>query len=194
MTEKIPSCQPHEGDGFNCIKLSYDYLKGEYVKSCFLLCCLFPDNEDIRIADLTEYGYGIGLFQNEDIRIADLTEYGYGIGLFQYSNTMQEARAATHLAVIYLKACNLLMDGAEDGCIRMHDVIWNMAISILHKNGHHFFPAGKIEDGHHFSSPGKKDAGHHSFNPEKEEEEDGHHFFIFGKSWLSIKTLANGCR
>ncbi|XP_062016418.1 uncharacterized protein LOC133732842 [Rosa rugosa] len=146
-----------EGDGFNCIKLSYDYLKGEYVKSCFLLCCLFPDDDDIRIADLMEYGYGIGLFQD--------------------SSTMKEARATTHLAVIYLKACNLLMDGAEDGCIRMHDVIRNMAISILHKNGHHFFPPGKTEDGHHFSSPGKKDDGHPSFKPEKEEK-DGHHFLI----------------
>ncbi|KAJ6301193.1 hypothetical protein OIU77_015495, partial [Salix suchowensis] len=35
-----------------CLKLSYDYLKREETKLCFLLCCLFPEDYDIPIEDL----------------------------------------------------------------------------------------------------------------------------------------------
>ncbi|PRQ19863.1 putative P-loop containing nucleoside triphosphate hydrolase [Rosa chinensis] len=98
-----------EGDVFKCIKLSYDYLKSDLAKSCFLLCCLFPEDYDIRIEDLLKYGISHGLFRD--------------------SNTMNEARAIIHSVVKYLKASNLLLDSEIDGCVRMHDVIRDMAIS-----------------------------------------------------------------
>ncbi|CAN6693456.1 unnamed protein product [Malus baccata var. baccata] len=99
-----------DGDVFRCIKLSYDYLNGNDAKSFFLLCCLFPEDSDIQIEDLLKYGIGKGLFRD--------------------ANSMQQARSTAHLVAKYLKACSLVLDGEQDGCVRMHDVIRDMAILI----------------------------------------------------------------
>ncbi|PRQ35463.1 putative toll-like receptor, P-loop containing nucleoside triphosphate hydrolase [Rosa chinensis] len=109
-----------KGDVFKSIKLSYDYLETNDSKSCFLLCCLFPEDYDIQIEDLLKYGIGKGLFQESD---------------------MQEARAAVHSVVQSLKDSNLLLDGKMDrGCVRMHDVIRDVGFSIsLSKDGHRQF-------------------------------------------------------
>nr|XP_017186273.2 disease resistance protein At4g27190-like [Malus domestica]XP_017186275.2 disease resistance protein At4g27190-like [Malus domestica]XP_017186279.2 disease resistance protein At4g27190-like [Malus domestica]XP_028943690.1 disease resistance protein At4g27190-like [Malus domestica]XP_028943691.1 disease resistance protein At4g27190-like [Malus domestica]XP_028943692.1 disease resistance protein At4g27190-like [Malus domestica]XP_028943693.1 disease resistance protein At4g27190-like [Malus d len=109
-----------EGDVFRCIKLSYDYLNGNDAKSFFLFCCLFPEDSDIQIEDLLKYGIGKGLFRD--------------------ANSMQEARSTAHSVAKYLKACSLVLDGEEDGCVRMHDVIRDMAILIASSgDGHGFF-------------------------------------------------------
>ncbi|XP_024160417.1 probable disease resistance protein RPP1 isoform X2 [Rosa chinensis] len=79
-------------------------------KSCFLLCCLFPENYDIPFEVLLRYGIGIGLFQYD---------------------TMQEARDRAHSVVKYLKASRLLLDGTKKGCTRMTDDIRNLAMSIM---------------------------------------------------------------
>ncbi|XP_068338078.1 disease resistance protein At4g27190-like [Pyrus communis] len=109
-----------EGDVFRCIKLSYDYLKDNDAKSCFLLCCLFPEDSDIQIEDLLKYGIGKGLFRD--------------------ANSMQDARRTAHLVAEYLKACSLVLNGEQDGCVRMHDVIRDMAILIASSgDGQGFF-------------------------------------------------------
>ncbi|KAJ6301131.1 hypothetical protein OIU77_015441, partial [Salix suchowensis] len=41
-----------EKNAYACLKLSYDYLKHEKTKLCFLLCCLFPEDYYIPIEDL----------------------------------------------------------------------------------------------------------------------------------------------
>ncbi|XWS08214.1 hypothetical protein CRYUN_Cryun41cG0060500 [Craigia yunnanensis] len=57
---------------YNCLKLSYDYLKGDNIRSCFLLCSLFPEDFHIPIELLIMFGIGYGLFSNiylvEDLR------------------------------------------------------------------------------------------------------------------------------
>ncbi|KAK9939575.1 hypothetical protein M0R45_016267 [Rubus argutus] len=98
-----------EGHVFECIKLSYDYLKSDDSKSCFLLCCLFPEDYDIPIEYLLMYGIGKGMFED---------------------SPMQEARATMCLVVKALKYSSLLLDAEDDECVRMHDVIRDMAISI----------------------------------------------------------------
>ncbi|XP_024176857.1 probable disease resistance protein At4g27220 [Rosa chinensis] len=109
----------HEEVAFECIKLSYDYLKHEDYKSCFLLCCLFPEDSDIPIEDLFMYAIGKGLFRDTE--------------------TIYEARGIANSVVKYLKDSSLLMDGEENGCVRMHDVIRDTAMNIA-----------KSEDGHGF--------------------------------------------
>ncbi|PRQ43889.1 putative P-loop containing nucleoside triphosphate hydrolase [Rosa chinensis] len=84
-----------EGDVFKCIKLSYDYLKYDDSKSCFLLCCLFPEDYDIPIEYLLMYGIGKGMFQDSN---------------------MLEARATTYLVVKALKDSSLLLDARAEGC------------------------------------------------------------------------------
>ncbi|XP_004296314.1 PREDICTED: disease resistance protein RPS2-like [Fragaria vesca subsp. vesca] len=99
-----------ERDVFKCIKLSYDYLKSDVSKSCFLLCCLFPEDDDIKIEDLLKYGIGKGLFEESNV---------------------QNARDTIHTVVESLKDSSLLLDAKkEGGYIRMHDVVRDVAIQI----------------------------------------------------------------
>ncbi|XP_054817564.1 LOW QUALITY PROTEIN: probable disease resistance protein At1g61300 [Prosopis cineraria] len=49
------------GDAFNCLKLSYDYLKRDETKLLFLICSMFPEDHEILIDDLIKYGVGLGV-------------------------------------------------------------------------------------------------------------------------------------
>ncbi|XP_062015552.1 probable disease resistance protein At4g27220 isoform X2 [Rosa rugosa] len=125
--ERLEMAQPtnldDKGDVYKCIKLSYDYLHDTDAKSCFLLCCLFPEDDDIPIESLLKYGLGKGLFRDVNT-----------------NQTIQKARATMYMVVKYLVAANLLLNGIGDGYVRMHDVIRDMAMSIaLSEDGHGFF-------------------------------------------------------
>ncbi|XP_048321228.2 disease resistance protein At4g27190 isoform X2 [Ziziphus jujuba] len=104
---------------YSRIKLSYDLLRSEEAKSCFLLCCLFPEDYDIGIETLVRYGKGLRLFQE--------------------TRTMEQTRNRVHTLVGYLKRCFLLMDGNEKECIRMHDIVRDVAISIASRKEHDGF-------------------------------------------------------
>ncbi|PRQ35140.1 putative TIR domain, P-loop containing nucleoside triphosphate hydrolase [Rosa chinensis] len=109
-----------KGDVFECIKLSYDHLKDEDHKSCFLLCCLYPEDHDIRLGNLFKYAIGTGLFRRDAV-------------------TIEEARGIADSAVKYLKASSLLLDSEKNGCVKMHDVIRDTALNIAKsKDGHEF--------------------------------------------------------
>ncbi|KAM5549370.1 disease resistance protein [Rosa sericea] len=105
-----PASLDDDGRVLKCIRLSYDYLKGEDAKSFFLLCCLFPEDYDIPIKDLIKYGLGKGLFRD--------------------TATFDEARSRAHSVINYLKSSNLLLDSKSDECVRMHDVIRDGAMLI----------------------------------------------------------------
>ncbi|XP_028789919.1 probable disease resistance protein At4g27220 [Neltuma alba] len=49
------------GDAFNCLKLSYDYLKRDDTKLLFLICSVFPEDHEIPVDDLVKYGVGLGI-------------------------------------------------------------------------------------------------------------------------------------
>ncbi|KAK0599315.1 hypothetical protein LWI29_004194 [Acer saccharum] len=51
---------------YTCLKLSYDYLKNEKTKSCFLLCSLFPEDHEIDVEQLVRYGLGYDIRVNDD--------------------------------------------------------------------------------------------------------------------------------
>ncbi|XP_062002054.1 probable disease resistance protein At4g27220 [Rosa rugosa] len=114
LQESQPANPEDEEDVYRCIKLSYDYLKSDDSKSCFLLCCLFREDYDIPI----EY----------------LFKYGIGKGMFQDSNLL-EARATTYLVVKALKDSSLLLEARNDRYVKMHDVVRDMAISISLSEG-----------------------------------------------------------
>ncbi|XP_004310281.1 PREDICTED: disease resistance protein At4g27190-like [Fragaria vesca subsp. vesca] len=115
-----PNYQEDEENAFRCIRLSYDYLKNEDHKSCFLLCCLFPEDRNIEIEDLFRYAIGKRLFRD--------------------AQTMEEARGKLVTVVKYLKGSSLLLDSEEEGCVKMHDVIRDTALNIAQsEDGHRFF-------------------------------------------------------
>ncbi|XP_040361382.1 probable disease resistance protein At4g27220 isoform X2 [Rosa chinensis] len=118
--EKSQIANPdHDEDAFKCIRLSYDYLKHEDHKSCFLLCCLYPEDHDIRLENLFKYAIGKGLFRDAE--------------------TIEEARGTADSVVKYLKDSSLLLDSEKKGCVKMHDVIRDTALNIAKsKDGHGF--------------------------------------------------------
>uniref|UniRef100_A0A2N9GN18 NB-ARC domain-containing protein n=1 Tax=Fagus sylvatica TaxID=28930 RepID=A0A2N9GN18_FAGSY len=100
---------------YSSIEFSYSYLKSDEAKSCFLLCCLFPEDFDIPIEYLVRYGVGRRLFAKID--------------------NVAEARSRVHAMVNDLKRSFLLLDSKKEECVKMHDVVRDVAISIAEEHG-----------------------------------------------------------
>ncbi|KAG5555943.1 hypothetical protein RHGRI_006552 [Rhododendron griersonianum] len=106
---------PADKDLSSRLALSYESLEDEQTKHLFLLCCLFSEDEDIRIEDLARYGLGLSLFDG----IAE----------------MEKVRPQVFLIVDDLKSRCLLLDGKnKEECVKVHDVVRDMGISIASKN------------------------------------------------------------
>ncbi|KAG5555908.1 hypothetical protein RHGRI_006531 [Rhododendron griersonianum] len=103
-------------DLYSRLQLSYEYLEDEQTKRLFLLCCLFREDEDIRIEDLARYGLGLSLF--------------HGI------HEMEIVRRQVFHIVGDLKSRYLLLDSEEEKeeCVKVHDVVRDMGISIASKD------------------------------------------------------------
>ncbi|KAK9944575.1 hypothetical protein M0R45_010136 [Rubus argutus] len=107
------------------IKLSYECLSSKEAKSCFLLCCLYPESGNIPIEDLVRYGVGLGLFNNIE--------------------SMEEGRNRVETLVDILKSCFLLLDSNKKGCIRMHDVVRDVALYIASEGKEGFSARCEVE-------------------------------------------------
>ncbi|GMP41237.1 hypothetical protein CsSME_00011404 [Camellia sinensis var. sinensis] len=101
---------------YKSLRLSYDYLskdkdlRGEEAKACFLLCSLFPEDHNILIEDLVRYGMGLRVFKKVD--------------------TVHEARGRAKSVIKNLVASCLLLASDKQDCIKMHDVVRDVAIDI----------------------------------------------------------------
>ncbi|GMP86363.1 hypothetical protein CsSME_00039161 [Camellia sinensis var. sinensis] len=103
---------------FKSLELSYDNLESDETKKCFLLCSLYSEDFDIPIEDLVGYAIGIELFKRFD--------------------SVHQARNRVHSVVDDLKKCYLLMETKNEECIKMHDVVRDVAISIASREEHSF--------------------------------------------------------
>ncbi|GKV01644.1 hypothetical protein SLEP1_g14183 [Rubroshorea leprosula] len=99
---------------YSAIELSYKYLEREELKQTFLLCSLFGQNAYIE----------------------DLLTYGIGLGLFQNVSTIGEARDRLLTWVRNLKSCSLLLDGNSDTHVKLHDIVFDVAVAIASKDHH----------------------------------------------------------
>jgi disease resistance protein RPS2 len=97
-------------NAYACLKLSYDYLKSKETKSCFLLCCLFPEDYDIPIEDMTRYAVGYGLHQDAE--------------------SIEDAREQVYEAIKDLKSCCMLLGTETEEHVKMHDLVRDVAIWI----------------------------------------------------------------
>ncbi|CAL5345796.1 unnamed protein product [Camellia sinensis] len=95
---------------YKSLTLSYDCLQDEEAKACFLLCSLFPKDHNILIEDLVRYGMGLRVFKKVD--------------------TVHEARGRAKLVINNLIASCLLLASDKQDCIKMHDVVRDVAIDI----------------------------------------------------------------
>ncbi|XP_075485293.1 putative disease resistance protein At4g27220 [Primulina tabacum] len=103
---------------FMPLKLSYDFLETESEKSIFLLCCLFPEDYNIRIEDLALLSFGLGMFE--------------GI------NNIEDGRNRTFHLLERLRSRFLLMTGTEEEEVKMHDVVRDVAIFMVQKKNKGF--------------------------------------------------------
>ncbi|KAG5555946.1 hypothetical protein RHGRI_006555 [Rhododendron griersonianum] len=92
------------------LKLSYECLENEEARRLFLLCCLFQEDEDIRFEDLARYRTGLSLFDR--------------------MNQMEEVRDQVFLIVDDLRSRYLLLDSEKKECVKVHDLMPDMGISI----------------------------------------------------------------
>ncbi|KAB2607005.1 disease resistance protein [Pyrus ussuriensis x Pyrus communis] len=111
---------------YSSIKLSYDGLESDEARSCLLLCCLFPEDYNIRI----EY----------------LVRYGWGRGYFSSIVTLEDARNRVHSLVDQLKRRFLLLDGGRSETTKMHDIVRDVAISIASRDPHRFLVRSHAEN------------------------------------------------
>lgn len=93
---------------FPLLKFSYDNLSKQKIRTCFLYCSLFPEDFLINKNDLIDYWIGEGISDESDDREV-VVNWGYDV------------------IGSLLHAC-LLED--KDDCVRMHDVIRDMALWI----------------------------------------------------------------
>uniref|UniRef100_A0A6N2KID5 AAA+ ATPase domain-containing protein n=1 Tax=Salix viminalis TaxID=40686 RepID=A0A6N2KID5_SALVM len=107
-----------EKNAYACLKLSYDYLKHEKTKLCFLLCCLFPEDYYIPIEDLTRYAVGYGLYQDME--------------------SIEDARKQVYVAIKTLKDCCMLLGTGTEKYVKMHDLVRDVAIQIASSKEHGF--------------------------------------------------------
>ncbi|KAK4414561.1 Disease resistance protein [Sesamum alatum] len=90
---------------YNPIKWSYDVLPNECIKSCFLFCCLFPEDFHISVEDLVRYWLAEGL-------------------LDEYHNIEEVKDRGMTIIEILKDSCLLEQDN------RLHDVIRDVSVWI----------------------------------------------------------------
>lgn len=104
---------------FKSLELSYKQLKTDEMKVLFLYCCLFREDYDI----------------SED----ELTWYAVGEGLLKSSYSLENIRSRVHFLVEKLKASCLLLNSDKMGCVKLHDVVRDVAVHIASKDDNHCF-------------------------------------------------------
>ncbi|KAL6174561.1 hypothetical protein ACLB2K_051207 [Fragaria x ananassa] len=77
------------------------------------------------------------------ISLTTLLKYGIGLGFFK-DCTVEVARDALYTQVDKLKSCCLLLDGDDGTCVRMHDLVRDVANRIARRDQH-----ALVEDGGH---------------------------------------------
>jgi disease resistance protein RPS2 len=123
-SSEIGTCDM-ETDVFQILKFSYVQLKNKAIKDCFLYCALFPKDKKIRREDLIEYLIDEGIVKEMGSRQAQ----------FDRGHTMLNQ----------LENASLL-EGSRDEenyrYVKMHDLIWDMAVKIMNESGSDMVQAG----------------------------------------------------
>ncbi|KAL1118593.1 hypothetical protein V6Z11_D01G046100 [Gossypium hirsutum] len=115
-----------ETNAYLCIKISYDYLKKETTKRCFLWCGLYPEDHSIEVEDLVRYAWCLELFGKAD--------------------SIGEVRIQVLEAIDYLKdSCLLLEDGDGGRYVKLHDIVRDVALWIASEGKSGFMIKSRLE-------------------------------------------------
>ncbi|KAH1063576.1 hypothetical protein J1N35_028563 [Gossypium stocksii] len=99
----------NERNAYKCLEASFDYLKNMETKTCFLLCSLFPEDDEIYVENLVRYAWGLELYKGMD--------------------TIKDVRSEVLASIETLKNSGLLLDCGERH-VKMHDVVRQFALWI----------------------------------------------------------------
>ncbi|TYG71538.1 hypothetical protein ES288_D05G404900v1, partial [Gossypium darwinii] len=99
----------NEENAYVCLEASFDYLKNMETKTCFLLCSLFPEDDEIYVENLVGYAWGLELYKGID--------------------SIKDVRSEVLASIETLKSSGLLLDCGERH-VKMHDVVRQFALWI----------------------------------------------------------------
>ncbi|XP_040948740.1 probable disease resistance protein At4g27220 [Gossypium hirsutum] len=125
LKERVGMVEGVEAEVIERLKFSFDHLKDEKLKHCFLYCALYPENFPIW----------------ED----ELIECWIDEGFIDEMNTRQEMKDKGHAILKKLEDNCLLENGAYQygqPCKKMHDAVRDMALSITSINPRYMIQAG----------------------------------------------------
>ncbi|XP_027337500.1 uncharacterized protein LOC113851227 [Abrus precatorius] len=98
---------------YKCLRYSYDNLKDEEAKKLFLLCSMFPEDEELSNETLTRFGIGAGFLGEMDCKY-------------------DEARNQVVVAMNKLVDSCLLLKGGKQS-VKMHDLVRDVALWIANE-------------------------------------------------------------
>ncbi|KAL2496195.1 Disease resistance protein [Forsythia ovata] len=108
LQRSVPLIKGIEDKVFNTLKWSYDSLQDEHIKSCFLFCCLYPEDSTIDVCELVRYWFSEGLL-DERLNYEELENRGIAI-------------------VQSLRDSCLLEQGMLPNTVKLHDVVRDVCI------------------------------------------------------------------
>ncbi|KHN45584.1 Putative disease resistance protein [Glycine soja] len=115
------------------VKMSYDHLENEELKSIFFLCAQMGHQP----------------------LIMDLVKYCFGLGILEGVYSLGEARGKISTSIQKLKNSGLVLDGSSSIHFNMHDLVRDAALSIAQKEHNAFtLRNGKLDDWPELESSG----------------------------------------
>ncbi|MED6211293.1 hypothetical protein PIB30_072338 [Stylosanthes scabra] len=100
------------------IEFSLESLRTEEHKYCLFLCALFPEDFDVPIESVLRHAVGMQLIV--------------------FTGALVNARNKVDTLVDDLKRCFLLLESEKVGCVKMHDVVRDVVLSIASREEHGF--------------------------------------------------------
>ncbi|GLT96076.1 hypothetical protein SLE2022_137250 [Rubroshorea leprosula] len=115
-----------DADAFQILKFSYDRLENPKIKYCFLYCALYPEDYKILEEEIIENWIDEGFIDEMESQ-QSMKDAGYGFLKKLEDNSLLE----------------VIKDGFKGDCVRMHDLIRDMALHITRTSPRFLVEAGK---------------------------------------------------
>ncbi|GLT32765.1 hypothetical protein SLA2020_074080 [Shorea laevis] len=122
----VASTDAAADDAFRILKFSYNYLTNQQIQHCFLYCALYPEDHKIPMEEIIENWIDEGFIDEIESRHA-MKDKGYDILRKLEDNSLLE----------------VIQDEGEGDCVRMHDLIRDMALYITRTSPRFLVEAGK---------------------------------------------------
>ncbi|TYH21431.1 hypothetical protein ES288_A04G043700v1 [Gossypium darwinii] len=121
LKEGIGKVEEGEDKVIESLKVSFNHLKDEKMKHCFLHCALYPEDFTIWKVDIIECWIDEGFIDD--------------------MSTRQEMTDKGHVILKKLED-NCLLENVSSGFVKMHDAVRDMALSITRMNPRYMIQAG----------------------------------------------------